>query len=105
MKTENEIIAEFMGLQVYQSYSDMQAVPIGDLKEWALPEQLQYDKEWNWIMPAFQKFRMLTINDEDNQDIHRDHCDHITRTLGMVDIKEVHNLLAWGIKWYNLINK
>lgn len=93
VKSDNEIIAEFMGLDFsqYQSVSYF-TLPI-------------YDLSWDWLMPVVQKFRLLRINDEDQQDIHIDHCDHITRALGMVDAKEAHKLLVSGIKWYNLIKK
>lgn len=57
--TDNELIAEFMGVQVYQTNDEMRAVPLSDLKLWALPFQLQYDKKWNELMPVVEKIESL----------------------------------------------
>ena len=58
-KTDNELIAGFMGVQVYQTYAEMQAVPIDELTHWALPEQLEYDTKWDWLMPVVEKIAKL----------------------------------------------
>lgn len=55
MKTDNELIAEFMGIQVYQTWAEMDAVPIDKLSIWSLPEQLDYHLNWSKLMPVVEK--------------------------------------------------
>ena len=55
VKTDNELIAEFMGETVYASRSEMNSVPIKELKPYYLLDQLEYDTSWDWLMPVVEK--------------------------------------------------
>jgi hypothetical protein len=59
--SENEMIARFMGLQVYQTYADMRVVPLEDLKQWVLPEQCEYETSFGWLMPVVEKLNGLGL--------------------------------------------
>lgn len=53
--TDNELIAEFMGVQVYKTWAEMDAVPIEKLSIWTLIEKLDYHKSWSSLMPVVEK--------------------------------------------------
>jgi len=59
MKTDNYIIDEFMGLQCFSSYKEMQACPIEELTAWTIPDDAKwgndYAKDWNKLMPVVEK--------------------------------------------------
>jgi hypothetical protein len=61
-KTDNELIAEFMDTPVYQTYADVQAVPIDDLKPYFLADQIKYDTSWDWLMPVVEKIQEPEIS-------------------------------------------
>lgn len=112
MKTDNEIIAEFMGLQVYQTWEEMRAVPINNLKAWALPDHLGYHYSWDRLMPVVEKIIKIPTGDDDF---------FYARTFGMRDadgnflfrfnrfqvitaktlIDAVYSAVVEFIKWYN----
>lgn len=58
-KTDDQLIAEFMGLQVYQTEEEMRAMPLEKLSRWILPEQAAYSHNWSWLMPVVKKISSL----------------------------------------------
>jgi hypothetical protein len=56
-KSDNELIAEFMGVQVYGSWQEMDAVPIENLGIWAMRDKLEYDKNWKYLMEVVEKIK------------------------------------------------
>lgn len=59
-KSDNEYIAEFMGLQVYQTYAEMQSVPLDQLKQWVLSDQTKYHTSWDQLMPVVEKIEQIS---------------------------------------------
>jgi len=60
MKTDNELIAEFMGGRVaYVSYGkkDVWVFPFRELDGGA--DELLFDREWNWLMPVVEKIENI----------------------------------------------
>src|SRR5688572_11969519 len=124
MKTENELIAEFMGYKYYPFTVEERAMAFGWIKEGAnrkMPEKmlmsqrdiylcrpkngLRYHTSWDWFMPAYKKFKDCLY------DIHKTMPPHsackgdlddvdIHCAIIEVDLKAAHAFLAKGIKWY-----
>lgn len=55
----NRLIAAFMNVDVYNTYEEMQAVPIEKLKPWILPAQMTYHSSWNELMPVIEKISRI----------------------------------------------
>jgi hypothetical protein len=64
--SDNEIIAAFMGVQVYQTWAEMDAVPIEKLGIWSLSEKLDYDQSWNSLMPVVVRIGEINITPPPN---------------------------------------
>lgn len=64
MKTDNELIAEFMGLDVYKNYDEMKLVPLEQLKKYAYINELEYDTSWDRLMPVVDKIEQLGFNSD-----------------------------------------
>lgn len=59
-KTDNELIAEFMGLKEHKgSYYFI------NKEEWIPDVELEYHKSWDWLMPVVEKIENF-IFDENN---------------------------------------
>ena len=56
MKTDNELIAEFMGLKPYEDsrYGTMWPDPTNQNK---VGFALKYDTSWDWLMPVVEKIQ------------------------------------------------
>lgn len=52
MKTENELIAEFMGL-------DIDGNRVTDGQQETTLDKLKYDTSWDWLMPVVEKIANL----------------------------------------------
>jgi hypothetical protein len=98
MKTDNELIAEFMGLKVTDypiQYSDRvehHYYMDGDDRE----IDLDYDTSWDWLMPVVEKIKKCGYDDRGFELLKT--IDHY---LVMVQIADVHMYVAEFIKWYN----
>ena len=61
--TNNELIARFLGIQVFKSYEEMQACPIEELFNWTIPDDPKwgnnYAKDWNKLMDVIAKIESL----------------------------------------------
>lgn len=99
--TDNELIAEFMGVQVYQTNEEMRAVPLSDLKLWVLPFQLQYDKKWDEIMPVVEKIESFGYA----VDVYKNCCEISTEDMIRWEGEDKHGAcykaVVEFIKWYN----
>lgn len=92
-KTDNELIAEFMGETVFETVDEMRAIPLDDLKPYYLRHQLKYDSSWDWLMPVLQHISASS------EDIRR--WWHVQSTLSDLNIYLTHSAVVEYIKWYN----
>jgi hypothetical protein len=105
MKTDNELIAEFMGWERYSrnSFKCPNIYPIENTQHYGwttfLSEQLEFNVRWDWIMPVWMKFRDLDLesNPEYEQWIHS-----LQWYLFSSDEPgRFCDRLVYAIKWYN----
>lgn len=96
MKTDNELIAEFMGLDV-----DGGNVTDGTLE--TTVEKLQYHTSWDWIMPVVEKIEELP--NVYSVEIHMGATVQIHSGILFEyfwdGIKSVHKAVVEFIKWHN----
>lgn len=96
MKTDNELIAEFMGVQVYQTYAEMQNVPLDELEQWSLPEQLNYHSNWSELMPVVENIFSMWESELPSEEYLK-----VTMLPIYTDIQVVYRRVVDFIKWYN----
>jgi hypothetical protein len=102
-KTDNLLIAEFMGYTYYPAPSDF--FPNGRLYSANLRTYdllaVKYDTSWDWLLPAYSKFSALEIHESKANDEHTNHCTAIAEKVLSFDIFGAHEKLVEGIKWLN----
>lgn len=95
MKTDNELIAEFMGYSfcktehdTFWNTEDRNASP----EDWQFhSDHLRYNDSWDWLMPVVEKIVRL---DEHHMDVG-------SLPIG-TPINEVYESVVKFIKWYNM---
>jgi len=105
MKTDNELIAEFMGFECYESNGYRNYIFEEDNHRTHV--DLWYDKDWNWLMPVVEKIEYIPISDDVN--VRWDVCIYMkTCTIGMkgtvgtTKLEATYKAVVEFIKWYNL---
>lgn len=113
-KSDNELIAEFMGVRVGIDTYSWRPGCLEPIKA----EHLAYDREWGWLMPVVEKISKMPTNDSEDDDT------FYPRTFGMPDadgrpmfrfnrfhlitagtlIEAAHSAVVEFIKWYNQSN-
>lgn len=99
MKTDNELVAEFMGL-AHQLH--LWECPITG--NYIPEEELQYHCNWSWIMPVVEKVEKqgFTVTIEMELCIIEGNiADYYKQTYDGSKIKAVYNAVLTFIKWYN----
>jgi hypothetical protein len=119
--TDNEIIAEFMGLK-REDHSQLYNNPTG-LTYDRCPSAM-YDKSWDWLMPVVEKIATYVYESYESSNGYKNITEHdraYTRTFGMIDnegkwmvrinrmvleqedtlIKATYQAVVDFIKWYN----
>lgn len=114
-KTDNELIAEFMG-GVYYSRGDIWRFPVrmdvigGSDK--CNPVHIKYHTSWDWLMPVVEKIEQLYLkafpgNEEfirrilnKEEPLDGPYMDVISIPLS-TKIDEAHKAVVEFIKWYN----
>ena len=131
MKTDNELIAEFMGWRFVPIIEDPDNGTI-EYAYWTGPslwmkgatanyEVLQFDRNWDWLMPVVEKIAKIETNDiiRNGEDSYFD--SYFPRTFGMINsetkefmvrinrnplhqatslIEATHKAVVEFIKWY-----
>lgn len=115
MKTENELIAEFMGLKFQYEANGIRYydVPKGQVHSHnASMGVFIYDKSWDWLMPVVEKINKLfdeafPPGDEfvkrilaHEEPIEREYMDVVGLPISST-IDEVYHAVLTFIKWYN----
>jgi hypothetical protein len=115
MKTDNQIITEFMGYRYFTwqevkgigqagwAKHDRSNAKIGNGFLCRTSRELKYDHSWNWLMPAWYKFRDLVF-DFDQMNLIKEHALHvqaIAHSISYEDLPKAYERLVNGIKWYN----
>lgn len=60
--------------------------------------ELKYHSSWDWLMPAYKKFRGLTGMKMPDW---LSHCNTIENWIVRVNIEDAHKYLSAAIQWYN----
>lgn len=102
MKTDNELIAEFMGI----AKESNGCYHIENLRHlyasaYLKPDYLDYHRSWDWFMPAYSNFSALDYDENKLNDEHADHCASIAERVLSFDLFGANEKLVEGIKWYN----
>jgi hypothetical protein len=112
MKTDNELIAEFMGIQVRQGPGVLYPCDEDGMIDWVNAEPYWPDKDWNDLMPVVEKIDKLYHetfpgNEEfirrvlaKEEPIDGPYMNVIALPLA-TPITEVHQVVVSFIKWYN----
>lgn len=109
--TDNELIAEFMGLEKcdpdltynlehWRVASDDHTLRTAFV---AYGHQLKYHTSWDWLMPVVQKIDRMFVGSVDNEDLqdisHQVMC--VTRHDISTSIHTIYRDVVEFIKWYN----
>lgn len=110
MKTDNELIAEFMGCKTLEHQPHLWKIPGID---WPFAEfQMLYATSWDWLMPVVEK--IVKLFDEafppgeefvkrilaHEEPIEKEYMDVVGLPIG-TPIQEVYQTVVTFIKWYN----
>jgi hypothetical protein len=99
MKTNNELIAEFMpNMMKAESTMDMGIEQwLDDDGEYYLPEELRYHESWDWLMPVVEKCLQVLGDSKESEQFYQG----IHDALWDINIKTTHEAVVQFIKWYN----
>lgn len=101
-QANNELIARFMGWnpdERYEKSGNFEVWTSKEAKNAILGSYLNYNSEWNWLMPVVDKvFKSLVGITESKSFLFEG---KIKESLLKVDIKETWNWVVEYIKWYN----
>jgi len=128
MKTDNELVAEFMGVTETESTFDSYSIPVPCFytknefhrsNTFTVPDKsftdwisgAKYDTSWDWLMPVVEKieglyfYGHLTKNTHDGRHymsfITKD-CDTVAYSSpGQTKIESVYKAVVTFIAWYN----
>lgn len=112
MKTDNEKIAEFMGLRrqepgeynkvSYWMPDSKDKRKKGDFIGYF--DSMRYDTSWDWLMPVVQKIRSVG-NTTGDFNTHLKLWDDILNSFGYIDIKKTYDASLAFITWYQSLSK
>lgn len=106
MKTENEIIAEFMGGWNKDPHTRKYGINIPHMKnQWWDIDELQYHASWDWLMPVVEKIENMGHSTKIE-------CNGISTTVTIspnvsvwnnpsTKIDKAYKAVVQFIKWYN----
>lgn len=96
-KTDNELIAEFMGeATAFQSLPENWKKIIKSQFDFRY-DIPQYQTSWEWLHTVIDKIKQLYDREPDYLDVY----DDVVELRIATDIKEVHERVVNFIKWYN----
>lgn len=109
--TDNELIAEFMGLERSKANHDYFFIP--EYHAFVAPDNILYHQSWDWLMPVVEKIersgtlfhtRIMCYADENNYlcdivDIENNEASCQLSQTSKIDA--VYKAVVGFIKWYN----
>lgn len=114
MKTDNELIAEFMGLKSISKKEFEKCPEKYSIEKESIIEYQRYHVDWNWLMPVVDKIESTPFSnflysspgywvviDGDSCEIKEDKLTIITKSKGVSKIDAVYKAVVEFIKWYN----
>jgi hypothetical protein len=111
MKTDNELIAEFMGAEFIRKHDYFNPNKIqehwiikgnaynqyrDDTKYWYTEPQLRYREDWDWLMPVVKKIRPLWCKNQEEA------AANMMAAMFDGDIEITYRYVLEFIKWYSL---
>jgi len=99
----NKLIAEFMGFKE-EPFNRVHNMFTKEGEQWFTAHNSQYHTSWDWLMPAWLKFRELKFDDVKHQFYHSKHKEMISRVIAYMNDgtpKLAFEALSIAIKWYN----
>lgn len=115
MKTDNELIAEFMGM--VNPHPGLWYIDEDNkVRKYFMPGDLKYDKSWDFLIPACNKAFQICMTDAKVQEGFRHDDSALARfciksmfsksdITGLMEINPVYLKLVDFIKWYNTQNQ
>ncbi len=98
----NELIAIFDGWELIDREGVQRFVNYGYR---LYHYELRYNTDWSKLMPIWQKFRDLRIEDLKAEIEHSGFKLNISYCICYRDIESAHQAIVSGIQWYNSLNK
>jgi len=95
MKENNELIAEFMGVEKENGLY-LFTTPMDDYKT----DELYFDTSWDWLMPVVRKIIEICCNDDVDSFL-SDEYTSILETIPLAIIEDSHKVVVEFIKFYN----
>ena len=112
MKTDNELIAEFMGFKPYHDSRYGEMWPDPSRKDNPVVMAMLYEKSWDWLMPVVEK--IATINPVQQVSVSTlktriwfsvSSKESFIEAQGKSMINKCYNTVVEFIKWYNQQSK
>lgn len=95
MKTDNELIAEFMGIKC----SPVGCTCSDNGRRLINVDELEYDERWDWLMTVVERIELLG---DSNDKVFRSSEFHELMELSIkTSIERVYYFVIEFIKWYN----
>lgn len=95
MKTDNELIAEFMGGWNKDPHTRKYGINIPHMKnQWWDIDELQYDKSWDWLMPVVAKIAEYRL-------VYGEETAKVCDRKVVIGHKYLYAKVVEFIKWYN----
>lgn len=104
MKTDNEKIAEFMGLKISHKYGLEVEMPPDNPSQQGYLTTPKYDTSWDCLMPVVQKIRSVG-NTTGDFNTHLKLWGDILNSFGYIDIKKTYDASLAFITWYQSLSK
>jgi hypothetical protein len=102
MKTENELIAEFMGFTfVPASKNGLVNNHYEKGNDWMDTGHMQYHASWDWLMPVYKKCYDIWTSEHLSNEECKDIFEDIWLHLWKCDIENTFHWIVEFIKWYN----
>ena len=99
MKTDNTIIAAFMGIADEIETGATSLIQIEGITGYYKNDNLKFHTDWNWLMEVVKK--CLIGEAEHSQDEAKKTISEIYESLCSINISAVYNACIEFIKWYN----